>query len=182
MTEDSTGDGRLLLGWCGWPHPAWLGDYFPDDLPEDWQLAYFSNDADALYLNQTQWQSMDCDEMEQAVDDLPEHFRFYLRAAVSDVAHPLIGVLGPHLGGLLLDQVPTDAAGLPFFGQVSPSQWVASASQEYLVFAEAGTDLRAHRAVIEGLPPATRALLFDGDAADPAGLGELRMLADMLGS
>lgn len=182
MSEDSTGAERLLLGWRGWPHAEWLQGYFPEDLPEDWQLAYFSNDADALYLAEEQWQALDVDEVEEVLEDLPAHFRFYLEASPEALDHRLMVLLGEHLGGLMMADGPDMALGVPVFCQDSPSQWRAKKAGQSVVIAKASTDLRAQRALFEDLPAGTVAVLFEGSGADPAGLGELRLLADMLGS
>ncbi len=76
---------RLLLGFSGWPL-RWP-DYFPEDLPEDWQLAYYSNDADALVLSADELHAIDTEDLEEWCDDLPEYFRFYLKVdALADVS------------------------------------------------------------------------------------------------
>ncbi len=36
-------DYTLLIGACGWMHAGWEGGFYPDDLPTDWQLAYYAN-------------------------------------------------------------------------------------------------------------------------------------------
>ena len=35
---------ELLIGTCGWQHAAWKGGFYPDDLPAEWQLTYYSNE------------------------------------------------------------------------------------------------------------------------------------------
>lgn len=35
---------RLLIGSLGWQHAGWQGNYYPEDLPADWRLGYYSNE------------------------------------------------------------------------------------------------------------------------------------------
>jgi len=35
---------ELVVGARGWEHAQWLETYYPDDLPEDWQLDYYANE------------------------------------------------------------------------------------------------------------------------------------------
>lgn len=43
-TADSLAQHRLLIGACDWRYPQWSGGFYPDDLPEDWRLAYYGNE------------------------------------------------------------------------------------------------------------------------------------------
>jgi hypothetical protein len=40
----------VLIGSTGWQHPAWCDDYYPADLPADWQLAYYANEFPVLLV------------------------------------------------------------------------------------------------------------------------------------
>ncbi len=46
---------NIEVGARGWA----CQDYYPEDLPEDWQLDYYSNDFSALLVPQSQWRSWD---------------------------------------------------------------------------------------------------------------------------
>ncbi len=59
----------LLIGACGWLHEGWSGSFYPDDLPADWQMAYYANawplalitarERTALTASQHGWQECD---------------------------------------------------------------------------------------------------------------------------
>ena len=69
---------NLKIGARGWRHPQWVGSYYPDDLPEEWQLTYYANDFRVVLIPVEYWESSigyDLDEWLEAVGD---DFRFYL--------------------------------------------------------------------------------------------------------
>jgi uncharacterized protein YecE (DUF72 family) len=34
----------VLIGACGWQHNDWTGEFYPDDLPEEWRLGYYAHE------------------------------------------------------------------------------------------------------------------------------------------
>jgi uncharacterized protein YecE (DUF72 family) len=42
-----TSGNLVLVGASGWQHPAWRGAFYPADLPDDWQLSYYSTQFQA---------------------------------------------------------------------------------------------------------------------------------------
>ncbi len=171
---------RLLLGFSGWPL-VWP-DYFPEDLPEDWQLAYYSNDADALVLSADELHAIDNDDLEEWCDDLPEHFRFYLKVdAVADVSAKHRDVLGEHLGAFLLPEsaVKSETEGLYDIGD--GGCW-GEPDQPRLVFLDyAQPDLRSMRESLQKLPKELDALILDREISDPRSIAELKTLTQLLG-
>jgi len=171
---------RLLLGFSGWPL-LWP-DYFPADLPEDWQLAYYSNEADALVLNADELHAIDVDDLEEWCDDLPEYFRFYLKVdALADVSAEHIEVLGEHLGAFLLPESAVMADNDRCWYAMSDSSWGES-DQPRLVFLDyEQTDLRSMRELLQKLPKELEALILNRDISDPRSLAELKTLTQLLG-
>lgn len=45
----------ILLGACGWQHAQWRDSYYPEDLPEDWQLAYYGNEYPVVLIPAAYW-------------------------------------------------------------------------------------------------------------------------------
>ena len=170
---------RLLLGFSGWPLD-WP-DYYPDDLPEDWQMGYYSNDADALVLCADELHAIDTDDLEEWCDDLPEHFRFYLKVdAVADVSAKHRDVLGEYLGAFLLpaSAVKSETEGWYDMGD---GRWGAS-DQPRLVFLDyEQTDLRSMREILQKLPKGPDALILNREISDPRSLAELKTLTQLLG-
>lgn len=77
---------RVLIGACGWKHKAWLNNFYSDDLPEDWQLGFYSNEFPVVYVPASDWLdasgqvSADLDEW---TEDVSESFRFILEFPAS---------------------------------------------------------------------------------------------------
>lgn len=184
MTPDLSADRPMLLGTVGWNRPDWQ-DYFPEDLPPEWRLAYLGNDCDCVLLTAREWAAVEdgsSGDLGEAVDEAPEHLIFLLEAppgtAPSQAAwarfggHPVV-LLGPRPVG-----IPDDWASCPPDGQ---GIWMAADGAQIRVWSIETFDLRALRDRVLGLPPATRVLLLDGPAATPARIPELRTLVQLLG-
>ena len=171
---------RLLLGFSGWPL-VWP-DYFPEDLPEDWQLAYYSNDADALLLSADELHAIDVDDLEEWCDDLPDYFRFYLKVdAVADVSGEHLEVLGEHLGAFLLPESAANSENERSWAGMGNGFWGVS-GQPRMVFLEyEQTDLRSMRELLQKLPKELEALILNREVSDPRGLAELKTLTQLLG-
>lgn len=94
----------LRVGAYGWQHPHWLGSFYPDDLPADWQLGYYANEFNTVLVPAQYLQSEDCD-IEQWLDDVHETFRFYLQAPAAVMLSQQFGQqcsqLGEYLGGVV---------------------------------------------------------------------------------
>ena len=50
---------RILIGAHGWLHTAWQGVFYPADLPDDWQLGYYSNEFPVVLMPASYWQYAD---------------------------------------------------------------------------------------------------------------------------
>lgn len=180
--QDSTAETRLLLGLAGWPHPEWQGGYFPDDLPADWQFAYYSNDADCLLLGAQQWRTLDAEILEDWLEDAPEHFRFYLQVAADGVDEAALRPFGGHVGGLLVEDFLHLDSGLPQFRQSEGGYWLDARGRARLFrWRSLPADLRAQREVLQQLPATLDALVIGDEAADPRSLADTRTLAELLG-
>ena len=66
----------LLIGTWGWSGSGCCAGYYPDDMPEDWQLCYFSNQHRAVLLPEETWRSADDSELEQWLEDTDPGFVF----------------------------------------------------------------------------------------------------------
>jgi hypothetical protein len=99
----------------GWNHEAWVEQgFYPDDLPEDWRLPFYSNEFRAVLIPTEDWRSVTDEMLEEWLDEVPDEFQFFLEladvfgdaAAVGAVA----AQLGPHLGGFVCcpQTVPED--------------------------------------------------------------------------
>lgn len=68
----------VLIGASGWMHPAWRDSFYPDGLPDDWQLSYYNTQFQAVYLPAAVWQATSEATWEQWLNDTREGFYFVL--------------------------------------------------------------------------------------------------------
>ena len=99
--------------------PAWKA-FYPEDLPEDWRLAYYGNYWKDLLISAGEWERFTLDS--SWIRDLPDALRLYFEVP-DELAEPgdrcacLAAALGPRLGGFLV----ADPSLLPA-GVVAPGQ------------------------------------------------------------
>ena len=67
---------RVLMGACGWKHQAWLNDFYSEDLPEDWQLGFYSNEFPVVYVAAEDW--LETADFSEWTEDITDSFRFIL--------------------------------------------------------------------------------------------------------
>ncbi|MEE8388157.1 MAG: DUF72 domain-containing protein [Acidiferrobacterales bacterium] len=67
---------ELMVGTTGWDHNDWVVDYYPDDLPDDWRFAYYSNDHRSVLVPADHFQTYDEDALSELLEDCDESFRF----------------------------------------------------------------------------------------------------------
>ena len=68
---------RVLIGACGWKHAAWLDEFYSEDLPEDWQLGFYSNEFPVVYVSASEW--VDEPDINEWIEDISDDFRFILQ-------------------------------------------------------------------------------------------------------
>lgn len=181
--RDDTPARRVMLGTAGWQRADWEGAYYPADLPPDWRLAYYANDADCVLLTAGQWLRPSPDWVE-ALDEAPGELVLFLLAPDDPAAVPdaIPGSLRGHPASLLVERRLPGGVEWPQWAAQGNDQWVDGDSGACLVRWWLETaDLRQLRARAETLPAETAALLLDGPAATPALLGDLRRLLELLG-
>lgn len=69
---------ELFVAARDWIHPSWRGNFYPDDLPDDWQLLYYSNEFRATVVPESRWINTDPVEIERWIDDTSREFLFFL--------------------------------------------------------------------------------------------------------
>lgn len=67
----------MQVGAYGWLLPHWIGGFYPEDLPSQWTLSYYSNVFNTVMVPASYWQQgsgYDCDSW---LEDVHEDFGFY---------------------------------------------------------------------------------------------------------
>jgi hypothetical protein len=69
----------VYLGTVGWMHAQWEGVFYPQDLPEDWQLPFYSTQFRCVYLPYELWRNASGEDVAGWLNDTKESFRFVLQ-------------------------------------------------------------------------------------------------------
>ncbi|MEW5837901.1 MAG: DUF72 domain-containing protein [Pseudomonadota bacterium] len=119
----------ISLGAWGWEHAEWVGTFYPDDLPPEWRLTFYSNEFDAVGLYAAGWMTPPVAALEQWLEDTHADFRFHLvmpsmvlkgdEDVFSDIAERL-NLLRPRLGSILLSVA--SATCLSMLGLFAPAE------------------------------------------------------------
>jgi len=65
-----------MVGTIGWDHEDWVGNFYPDDLPDDWRFAYYSNDYRAVLATVDHFKISDNEAISEWEEDCDETFGF----------------------------------------------------------------------------------------------------------
>lgn len=68
----------VYLGARHWKHGAWQGDFYPPDLPEDWQLPFYNTQFRCVFLPAEIWQQAGEEEIAAWLQETRADFRFVL--------------------------------------------------------------------------------------------------------
>jgi len=71
---------RLQIGTIGWDFPAWEQGFYPDDIPDDWRLAYYANEFSAVVLPQSFWTGEKLVSTVDMLEGMDETFSVYCLA------------------------------------------------------------------------------------------------------
>lgn len=72
---------ELLVGTCGWQYAQWEGSFYPEDLPRDWQLGYYSNELNTVLVPEASLLRATGLELQSWHEDVGDEFRFFIELA-----------------------------------------------------------------------------------------------------
>jgi len=120
---------NVNVGAYGWRHPHWLGEFYHEDLPQEWQLDYYSNVFNCVMVPADYWRSELGYVCESWLDDVHEDFVFYLELPADLLSRNAkekylqqITTLQPQLAGLVINDsnLPTDRQWLQSLAAIAP--------------------------------------------------------------
>lgn len=76
----------LVVGARGWEYDAWAEQYYPNDLPMDWRLAYYANEFLVTLVPANIWSIAPADNVANWVEDTSDKFRFLFELPTSTQA------------------------------------------------------------------------------------------------
>ena len=147
----------VYLGAVGWNHPGWPEAFYPEEMPEDWRLAFYNTQFRCVYLDRAAWADRAPELWAQWAEETQEAFRFVLEASGS---------------------AATDAAAAAAFG--GRAVVVASAQDPRLLWFDAAGDLRVLAARLREEGGGEAVYLISRDA-DIERLEQVRTVLDLMG-
>lgn len=119
----------MQIGAYGWLHPHWENDFYPEDMPKEWWLAYYSNEFNTVMVPADYWRTGEGFDCAQWLDDIHDDFRFYVecpqKILSDDEMFTLflrqLDFLSSHLAGVFLPEqmaVPVNVARLQKIAQL----------------------------------------------------------------
>lgn len=122
---------QLELGARGWRHAHWCATFYPDTLPPDWQLSYYSNEFRHVLVPAEELALADAPTVCGWCDDVNDEFQFWLEVQLASTrvspspAHVLAcsADLGSKLRGVLLRVAPQVLSNLaPLYGYLAATE------------------------------------------------------------
>lgn len=102
----------IVIGARGWKHPEWEQSYYPEELPDDWQLSFYSHTFHAVLVPWQDWSKVD--DVSGWLEDIDDEFRFFFELPADRLSEQeRLGLfseqLGQNWGGVVV--VGHEAAG-----------------------------------------------------------------------
>jgi hypothetical protein len=175
-----------LVGTAGWERAGWSADYYPEDLPPDWRLAYYANDCGCVLLDAPDLERARPGDFCEAIEEVGGQLAILVRVEGDGAGldadwlacfaglHAQVTVLAPP--GVTLDRR------LRHWPQAGEGLWREPGGDRWIVCWHIDDfDLRQLKARVPELPGRVFALVTDGRGASPARVGELRTLLALMG-
>ncbi|MBI5936884.1 MAG: DUF72 domain-containing protein [Betaproteobacteria bacterium] len=147
----------VYFGAIGWNHAGRLGEFYPEDMPEDWRLAFYNTQFRCVYLECAAWAGLAPEIWAQWAGETQEAFRFVLESSGS---------------------AGTDAAAVEAFG--GRAVIVASGRDAGLIGFDAASDLRELTARVREQMAGKSLYLISRDA-DLTRLLQVRTAIELMG-
>ena len=201
---------NLVIGACDWRHKHWSKSFYPEELPSDWCLGFYSNEFETVLVPSSRWQDESGYRCEDWLDEVNEQFRFYveLPPALSEgesgrerFIHDM-KLLEDVLGGVILTtESGAHTSGLcawlndalPDIPQLSP----VTAAERYQCYRDAGrgvamvrlhhdlVDKRDARMLLEralqGGCESAQICIVDSDILRASDLSQMRQVIEIMG-
>ena len=134
---------KILAGTSGYSYKGWRGHFYPEDLPQDQWLNYYSRQLPTVEINNTFYRMPQSHVMETWRDAVPDDFQFVIKAnrrithqgRLKNVEQTMgyllerTGILGEKLGAVLFQLPPymkMDLERLQSFQSLLPDQFPAA--------------------------------------------------------
>ncbi len=167
---------KVLMGARGWLHPGWQDNFYPDDLPTDWQLAYYANEFPMVVIREQEWRQIDdmADLAKECRDDFQFLVEWPVSAATENVSDRIdkIRQLGRQCTGVIIQAGPTQAQQLTHCRSMLPDTipCYSEGESDDIIKVPDGTSLKELRVVMESAllvsASSTAWVIIDGEPPD----------------
>ncbi|VAX09870.1 hypothetical protein MNBD_GAMMA25-1326 [hydrothermal vent metagenome] len=171
---------KVLLGARGWQHAGWAGTFYPEDLPQDWQLNYYTNEFSVLVIPEQEWVSRE--DVSSLTEECGVDFRFVPELpqceneAEWEAQMARLQQLGEYAGGVIIhhgqDQYIGSVGTIPIFSEVDGT----------LIKIPAACSLKVLRSLMETAMQSPTAMLLqvEGEPPDTELLHNAQILLELL--
>jgi len=93
------------IGARGWLFPQWVGQFYPDDLPEEWWFSYYSNQFHTVLVPADLFCRVTVEVVEDWVEYCHDDFRFYIELAANtnwQLLRPKFACFKQQLAGIVI--------------------------------------------------------------------------------
>lgn len=105
-------EAELLTGACGWQYASWVPGFYPDDMPEEWWLSFYSNEFRTVLVPESAMLSASLETVSDWRDDVGDGFAFFVEVITSDNwagMQSRISLLKESIAGFVLCQTGIDS-------------------------------------------------------------------------
>jgi hypothetical protein len=96
---------EIRVGARGWNFEQWGGEFYPDDLPEDWRFSFYSNDFQTVLIPASYLTQFSLDDWVEWIEDTSKEFWFYIEISETDSwqeVEPYLQVFSDKLKGIVV--------------------------------------------------------------------------------
>jgi len=116
--EEASVEYTVLVGATGWEFGPWEQSFYPEDLPEDWRLSFYSNEFPVVRLPTSRLAAATDTDVEEWLEETNSQFRFVLQldcpldatleARLATLRPKLLAVIVPRDGSIQAGEVLAD--------------------------------------------------------------------------
>lgn len=103
MSDKQFDKPRLAIGSVGWTHKKWSQDYYPEDMPAEWQLDFYSHHFPCILMQPDEWLTASERQIRQWSEDVKDTFDFFINVTdkLDDKVIAQLENITQHLGDKL---------------------------------------------------------------------------------
>lgn len=96
---------EIRVGARGWNFNHWAGEFYPEDLPEDWRFSFYSNDFQTVLVPGHYLAQFALEDWQEWIEDTSKNFWFFIEIAETDSwkdIEPYLTIFSDKLKGIVV--------------------------------------------------------------------------------